>query len=31
VVQYGDETIDVMGMTPNDLSQANFVMPPPVG
>jgi peroxidase len=31
VVQYGNNTINVMEMAPADLSQANFVMPPPVG
>ena len=31
VVQYGGDTVNVMGMTPADLTQANFVMPPPVG
>ena len=28
VVQYGGDTVNVMGMAPNDLSQGNFVMPP---
>ena len=29
VVQYGNNTVNMMGMAPADLSQANFVMPPP--
>ena len=31
IVQYGSDTVNVMGMTPFDLTQANFILPPSVG
>jgi hypothetical protein len=31
MVQYGPDTVNVMGMTPDQLTQANFILPPHVG
>ena len=28
MVQYGPDTVNVMGMTPDQLTQANFILPP---